>query len=308
MKLTIATAAGLGVAVALILLLWSSWTEDRYVCHSCKGFGQSTAFRAFRCRIIRTPIRLTRSLTGKECAHRWEWYFANSHAICFNSREDWDGPIGTYPYHEELEKQRTENQTLRRVLAVLLLSGVVCFLSGGCAATRELISTDELAIKTVETRLNARSIEVFASQTATNVMVRLHLNSSRVPNRFALASDDLILREEPRRGRAVRPDPGATPIRMFAYIQEDTVMWDLGYLNGHNYLLSPGTEKDFLTLHGRSRPSFSTTEFPCLFRYQTPKNSAVVIIQKTLLFPVAVVFDIVTAPYQILMKIKWGKD
>jgi hypothetical protein len=115
MKYTITAAAGLGVTVALILLLRSSWTEDRYVCHTCKGFGRSTAFRAFRCRIIWTPIRLTRSLTRNECGHRWEWYFAHSHAICFNSREDWDGPIGIYPYHEELEKQRTENQASRAI-------------------------------------------------------------------------------------------------------------------------------------------------------------------------------------------------
>ena len=87
-KIIIATAAALGVVVALIVLFRASWTNDQYVCHSCKGFGQSTAFRWFRHLIIRTPIRLTRSLSGKECEHRWEWYFANSHGICFNSRED----------------------------------------------------------------------------------------------------------------------------------------------------------------------------------------------------------------------------
>jgi hypothetical protein len=108
-RIIIATAVGLGVAFVFIVLFRSSWTEDRHVCHSCKGFGQSTAVRVFRCVIIRTPIRLTRALTGKECAHEWKWYFANSHGICFNTREDWDGPIGTYPYHEELEKL-TENQ------------------------------------------------------------------------------------------------------------------------------------------------------------------------------------------------------
>ena len=109
-KLIIATPACAGIAIALIVLFRTSVTEDDFVCHSCKGFGESTALRVFRCRIIRSPIRLTRSLTGKECDHQWEWYFANSHGICFNSREHWDGPIGTYPYHEELDKQTTENK------------------------------------------------------------------------------------------------------------------------------------------------------------------------------------------------------
>jgi hypothetical protein len=109
-KIIITTTVGVAVAVVLIVLFRTSWTEDQYVCHACKGFGQSTAFRWFRHPIIRTPIRLTRSLSGKECDHRWEWYFANSHGICFNSRENWDGQIGTYPYHEELEKQLTENE------------------------------------------------------------------------------------------------------------------------------------------------------------------------------------------------------
>jgi hypothetical protein len=196
---------------------------------------------------------------------------------------------------------------LPRLLAALLLTGVVCFLSGGCAATSELISTDELAIKTVETRLDAESIEVFASQTGTNVAVRLHLNSSRVPDKFALESDAIILWEKPKRGRAVRPSPSARPLQMFAYTQEDTVMWTLGYLNGHNYRLTSGSEPEFLALYGASAPSFSSTEFPCLFRYQTQKSGAVVVIQKTLLFPVALLFDIVTSPYQILMKIMWSK-
>ena len=109
-KIITATVAGIALAVVIVVCFRSSWTEDRYVCHSCKGFGQSTAFRVFRHPIIRTPIRLTRSLTGRDCKHRWEWYFANSHGICFNSRENWDGQIGTYPYHEELEKQLTENK------------------------------------------------------------------------------------------------------------------------------------------------------------------------------------------------------
>lgn len=114
-KIIMATAAG--IALAIVVCFHSSWTQDRFVCHSCKGFGQSTAFRVFRHPVIWTPIRLTRSITGKDCKHSWEWYFANSHGICFNSRGDWDGPIGTYPYHEELERQHTENQASQPIAA-----------------------------------------------------------------------------------------------------------------------------------------------------------------------------------------------
>lgn len=108
-KVIMASAACIVLAVLTVVCFRSSWTQDHYVCHSCKGFGRSAAFRVFRQSIIRTPIHLSRSLAGKGCKHKWEWYFANSHGICFNSREDWDGPIGTYPYHEELERL-TENQ------------------------------------------------------------------------------------------------------------------------------------------------------------------------------------------------------
>ena len=114
-KIMIAGACVIGLAVLLTLLFRSSWTQDRYVCHSCKSFGQSTAFRVFRFPIMRTPIRLTRSLTGTECDHRWEWWFSSSHGICFNSREDWDGPIGTYPYYDELKKQLAENKPVEAI-------------------------------------------------------------------------------------------------------------------------------------------------------------------------------------------------
>ena len=107
-------SAGTVVCVTLVMVaivpFQLSKTRDAYVCHSCKGFGRSTALRVFRFRVIRTHIRLTRSLTGQKCSHTWEWYFANSHGLFFNSRGDWDGPIGAYPYHKELDQQLTENK------------------------------------------------------------------------------------------------------------------------------------------------------------------------------------------------------
>jgi hypothetical protein len=107
----IAGMVAIAIGVAPIALFSLSVTHDAYVCHQCKGFGSSTALRAFRHIVVRTPIHFARSLTGRKCTHKWEWYFANSHGLCFNSREDWDGPIGTYPYLDELERQQTENNT-----------------------------------------------------------------------------------------------------------------------------------------------------------------------------------------------------
>lgn|GEM_PF-5976370 len=46
-KIKTATVTGIVLAVLFIGLFRSSWTEDRYVCHLCKSFGQSTAFRGF---------------------------------------------------------------------------------------------------------------------------------------------------------------------------------------------------------------------------------------------------------------------
>ena len=101
----ITNSTGIILVAIFIVLFHSSITDDKYVCHSCKAFGRSTAFRVFRYPVVWTPVRLTLSLTDMTCDHQWEWYFANSHGICFNNRENWDGPIGEQPYHEELEKQ-----------------------------------------------------------------------------------------------------------------------------------------------------------------------------------------------------------
>lgn len=100
MAAVVAIAAGL----ATVALFRLSITHDSYVCHACKGFGKSTALRAFRHPVGRTPIRLTLSITGRECRHKWEWFTASSHGLCFNRREDWDGPIGAHPYQDEVEK------------------------------------------------------------------------------------------------------------------------------------------------------------------------------------------------------------
>jgi hypothetical protein len=107
--------AAMAAGVVLVALFKTSVTRDAYVCHSCKGFGNSTALRVFRHRLVWSPVRLTLSLTGRNCRHTWVWNSASSHGWFFNRREDWDGPIGSYPYLRELEEKLTENQASQAI-------------------------------------------------------------------------------------------------------------------------------------------------------------------------------------------------
>ncbi len=97
------------VLLALTAVFGLSFTRDSYACYSCKSLGRSEALRVFGFPIWKGRVRLTHSVTGKSCKHHWEWYFASSTGILLN-RQNWDGPIGIYPFAEELQKQSAENK------------------------------------------------------------------------------------------------------------------------------------------------------------------------------------------------------
>jgi len=108
------------VAIAFLLVLAAlptlptvlfdlSFTHDSYACYVCRSIGKSYALRVSRVPVWKQRIRVTYSLTRKQCDHEWQWYFANSKGIFFN-RENWDGPIGNYPFAEEIDAAVAEGK------------------------------------------------------------------------------------------------------------------------------------------------------------------------------------------------------
>ena len=98
------------VPVILFTVLFGvSFTDDSYACYSCRSLGRSKAVRVFRVPVWKKHKRVTLSLTRKQCDHEWQWYFANSKGFLYN-REDWDGPIGNYPFAEEIDAARAEGK------------------------------------------------------------------------------------------------------------------------------------------------------------------------------------------------------
>lgn len=97
LTLLLCTVAAIGVARTVLFGL--SLTRDYYACDDCRSLGAGRAIHLFGQRIPLTPVRRTQSMTHAPCDHRWRWYFANSTGILFNS-EDWDGPLGDYPWQE----------------------------------------------------------------------------------------------------------------------------------------------------------------------------------------------------------------
>lgn len=105
----IAAKALLVAAFCVIAVFGLSYSQDQFVCHSCKSLGKSGTLRLFGCRTVRSSVEVTRSLTKRQCRHHWQWYTASSSGILMN-REDWDGPIGAMPYQDEFAAQTGNSQ------------------------------------------------------------------------------------------------------------------------------------------------------------------------------------------------------
>ena len=106
-KLAILLLAIIVIGVGVTVVVGLSVTRDYYACALCKSLGEARGLHVFRMRIPLTPVRRTQSLTDAKCDHTWRWYFANSKGFLLN-RENWDGPLGDYPWQEWQEEQANQ--------------------------------------------------------------------------------------------------------------------------------------------------------------------------------------------------------